>query len=128
MASEVSIPPTVTRREQYSQDVKYSEQVLAVGYALMAAEQETMGERLRRLRQVKGWSLAQAAKAWGTSRTAVWKAEKGETLHIHYPTLERIAEAYGTDVPYIVWGPDRSPDSSKPRSPPVDRSGRFKKL
>lgn len=86
-----------------------------------------MAQRLARLRAMKGWSLADAAKRFGVSRTAIWKWERGDTAEIKYRILELIAEAYGTDVPYIVWGPDRSPDSSSPRSPPVDRSGRYRK-
>lgn len=118
----------VTYCEQQSKSVRDGRQASPVGYGLMGDERETMAERLARLRAMKGWSLADAAERFGTSRNAVWKWEHGETSHIRYGTLELIAEAYGTDVPYIVWGPDRAPDGSSPRSPPIDRSGRYKKI
>jgi transcriptional regulator with XRE-family HTH domain len=77
---------------------------------------------------MKGWSLADAAKRFGTSRNAIWKWEHGETTHIRPETLFLIAEAYGTDMAYIAFGEDRAPDRGPPGSSPIDRSGRYRKL
>lgn len=128
MASDVSMAATVNRGEQQRNSVKDAEQAFPLGYALMGAEQETMADRLIRFRAMKGWSYAQAAAAYGVTRTAVWKWEHGETQKIGFETLARIAAVHGTDVPYIVWGEDRTPNPSPGGSPPIDRSGRFKKL
>lgn len=128
MASDVCMPATVSSSEQQIKSVRDSGHLFPVAYGFMAQEKEAMGERLARLRAMKGWSLADAAKRFHTSRNAIWKWEHGETTHIRPETLFLIASEYGTDAAYILWGEDRSPTTDPPRSPPVDRSGRYKKL
>jgi DNA-binding XRE family transcriptional regulator len=132
MASDVSMTATVTSSEQQRKSadtpVQDSVQPLAVGYSYMAIQKESMAERLARLRAIKGWSLAEAAKRFGTSRTAIWKWENGETTHIRPETLFLIAAAYGTDAAYILWGEDRAPGTDPPGPSPVDRSGRYRKI
>jgi len=128
MASLVLIPATVIDREQQCNAVKDSERNETLGYVPMGEQKETMGERLARLRVMKGWSLAEAAKRFGTSRTAIWKWEHGETTHVRAETLHLVAQAYGTDMAYILWGEDRAPEDPPAGSSPVDRSGRFRKL
>jgi len=128
MASVVFIPGSVIGSEQQCNAVQDSEHAKALGYVAMGEQKETMGQRLARLRVMKGWSLAEAAKRFGTSRTAIWKWENGETTHIRAETLYIVAQAYGTDAAYILWGEDRAPRDPPAGSPPIDRSGRFKKL
>lgn len=128
MASEVCMPAIVSYCEQQCKSVRDWGRGLPVVSDYMAIQKEAMGDRLARLRAMKGWSLADAAKRFGTSRNAIWKWEHGETTHIRPETLFLIASAYGTDMAYILWGEDRAPDSSPSGSSPVDRSGRYKKL
>ena len=58
MASDVLIPATVTTSEQLGKPVKDSWQSFPISYVLMGALKESMGDRLVRLRAIKGWSLA----------------------------------------------------------------------
>ena len=119
MALESCIPPTVTEDIQASNALAEELQPAPVISAQMA-EQETMGERLRRLRGMKGWSLREAADQFGVSHATVDKWERGENLSMRPETLYAVAQAYGTDPAYILWGEDRTP--------PNDRTGRFKRL
>jgi transcriptional regulator with XRE-family HTH domain len=64
---------------------------------------------------MKGWSLREAAKQFGVSYTTVDKWEKGENLSMRPQTLWVVAQAYGTDPEYILWGESRKPASALSR-------------
>ncbi len=89
------------------------------------ADEETRGERIRRLRVARGYTqpaLAQALIAMGAPKTltkaAVAKWESGDTTNIQNETFILLCGALGTDAPYLLWGEDRQPPSSR-TSPPT---------
>lgn len=79
---------------------------------------ETIGDRIRHLRKVKGLSLAGLGKRAGIGKAGVFQWETGGTKNMKNETLMRVAEVLGTDVPYLLWGEDRKPPES-----PVVRPG-----
>lgn len=89
---------------------------------------ETMGERIKRLREAKGWSQEALGQEMGRllgrpplSKATVSKWELGTTIYIR--EIVTLAEALGTDPQYIRWGPDRSPKPSRTLATPPSRKG-----
>lgn len=87
---------------------------------------ETMGERIRRLREARGLTqpaLAKLLVAMGAPATltkaAVHKWETGDTQNMHNATFILLAQALGTDPPYLLWGQDRTP--TLPRQVPKEK-------
>lgn len=56
------------------------------------------GERLRTLRQAKGYSLDELAEETGISRAYLWKLEKKPNSNPSLDRLDRLAEALETSV------------------------------
>jgi transcriptional regulator with XRE-family HTH domain len=70
----------------------------------------TMGERIRTLREAKGWTqdeLAERLKNRGTPVTgnAVSQWERGETKNIRLTTFLALVDELGTTHSYLVDGP-----------------------
>jgi transcriptional regulator with XRE-family HTH domain len=80
------------------------------GPAYSAAPVETMGERIRSLRQARGLSQVQLAKAVGVTKSAVCQWEDGSTANIKLTNFMALLRALGTDAPFLIWGADRAPD------------------
>lgn len=86
----------------------------SVPYAELAME--TQGQRLKRLREQKGWTLDQAAKLIGTTKGAISQWESDVVTNIRPENLLTLCEVYGTDPWYVVFGPDRKPPPSAPKN------------
>lgn len=89
--------------------------------------EETKGERIRRLREARGLTqpaLARLLVSMGApsklTKAAVAKWENGDTKNMQNETFVLLAQALGTDPPYLLWGQDRTPPES--RVPALDRS------
>ena len=93
--------------------------------ALKFAPMQTMGDRIRFLRESKGWTqgeLAARISAQGTKVTvsAVSQWERGETKDIKLRLFLALVDELGTTHEYLVHGP------SEPGS--RDSTGKFRRL
>ena len=61
----------------------------------------TLGERVRRLRRERSWTLAQASRCMGLSLSALSKIERGD-LSPTLSSLGKIASGFGIDVAGLV--------------------------
>jgi transcriptional regulator with XRE-family HTH domain len=68
---------------------------------------QTMGERIRLLREARGWTQAELAERVGVSRGAVAQWEGGVVANIRLQAFLKLTEELGTDVAYVVYGPTR---------------------
>lgn len=100
----------------FNTDVKHA--VPAVLYAFEAME--SMGDRIRALRQAKGYTQAYLAELLGVTKSAVSQWEDGSTGNIKVKTFLRLVAILGTDTEYLVWGPERSDPEAEP-TPPKQR-------
>lgn len=85
---------------------------------------ETMGDRIRTLRESKGWTQEGLAAQLGArgakvSGNAVSQWERGETQNIKLRLFLALVEALGTTHEYLVHGP------SEPGA--RDSTGKFRK-
>jgi transcriptional regulator with XRE-family HTH domain len=76
---------------------------------------ETMGSRIKNLRNAKGMTLKELGDAVGVTKGAVSQWESGGIANIKLPTVLLLCEALGTDLAYLVYGPTRKPVSSSAR-------------
>jgi len=68
----------------------------------------TMGLRLRYLRQKRGWSIKEAARYSGIPAENITEWERDRSL----PTVDMLAklsEVYGGDIDFLLQGPKESP-------------------
>lgn len=68
---------------------------------------ETIGDRIRRLRSEKGWSLSDLARRAHVDRSQIWKIETNETKHPRLATLQRLATAFGAELEVLIDGAPR---------------------
>lgn len=59
---------------------------------------ETLGERVRRMREVRGWSQEQLGKRAGLTRGHIATMEHRKAKSTGIPALRRLAEAFGVTV------------------------------
>jgi transcriptional regulator with XRE-family HTH domain len=76
---------------------------------------ETMGNRIRRIRETKGLTLEQVAKLVGTTKGAISQWENDATKNIRPENLLKFCEEFGTDPWYVVFGPERRAPAPAPR-------------
>lgn len=70
---------------------------------------ETMGDRIRMLRESKGYSQAGLGAEVGVSKSAVSQWELGQTANIKLQTFLRLLEVLGAKYEYLVFGASRAP-------------------
>jgi transcriptional regulator with XRE-family HTH domain len=70
---------------------------------------ETFGERLRRLRETKGWALATLARRVGLTEATLLQLETGRTREPRLGDGMRLADALGTDARYLAFGDGEPP-------------------
>jgi DNA-binding XRE family transcriptional regulator len=87
---------------------------------------ETMGDRIKQLREAKGISQAELARRLDVTRAAAQKWESGDTANIENATFLLLCVELGTDPAYLVWGPDRYPDKKPPPTSDTSGTGRFR--
>lgn len=91
----------------------------AVAYAF---RMETMGDRIRALREARGYTQTQLGELCGVSKSAVSQWEDGTTSDIKLVPFLKLLDALKTDGHYLVYGPDREPPGPDPAS-----TGRFRR-
>ena len=64
---------------------------------------ERFGERVRRLRQAKGWSQEKFAHQCGLDRTYIGGIERGER-NVALRNIERLADALGISISQLMKG------------------------
>lgn len=65
----------------------------------------TPGERVRRLREIRGDSLAQAQDRTGVNRQKLFRIERGERPSSFMATMSQIARAYGVSLEKLMRDP-----------------------
>src|SRR5512146_80945 len=63
---------------------------------------DTLSERIRRLRELKGWSLMELAERSGVSYNHVYKLERGSRRQAGAEILSALAAALGTTTDYLT--------------------------
>jgi len=71
---------------------------------------DTIGDRIRTLRQARGMSQAELADYCGVTKSAVSQWESGTTANIRLQPLMRLVEALRTDHAFLIYGQHRRPD------------------
>lgn len=85
----------------------------ACGYAGIM---QTMGDRIRMLRNAKGMTQTELGDLCGVGKSAVSAWEKGEVNDIKLKAFLSLVSALGTKYEYLVFG-DAHASVSKKRSP-----------
>lgn len=92
--------------------------------------EESMGDRIRRLRVARNLSLQQLADklvSMGApstlGRAAISKWESGETKDLKNETLILLIEALSTDGRYLLWDEDRQPQRLRRTTTPGAKRG-----
>jgi transcriptional regulator with XRE-family HTH domain len=67
---------------------------------------ETIGDRIRVLREAREWTQDQLAKRLGVSRASVSQWERGETKNIKNLTFLKLVGELGTTAEYLLFGRD----------------------
>lgn len=75
---------------------------------------ETMGDRIRILREARKLTQPQLAEMCGVTKGAVSQWESGSTANVKLITFMRLCEALVTDPQYLIWGAERAPTPSAP--------------
>lgn len=104
--------------------LQYRLQHATAGHGVSCPPMETMGDRIRVLRESKGWTQGQlaarlAARGAAVTFSAISQWERGETQNIKLPAFLALVEELGTTHEYLVHGP------SEPSG--RDSTGRFRK-
>jgi transcriptional regulator with XRE-family HTH domain len=72
-----------------------------------APPMESMGARIRRLREAKGYTQPSLAELLGVTKSAISQWEDESTENIKLKTFLRLCDLLGTDPRYLIWGPER---------------------
>lgn len=78
---------------------------------------ETMGTRIRTLREARGWSQSELGDAVGVSKSAVSQWEDDSTKNIKLATFLKLLEALRTDFEYLLYGVERGRTRPSPNAP-----------
>lgn len=78
-------------------------------YAYAVPPMETMGDRIRTLREARKLSQEALGKLVGVTKGAVSQWESGSTKNIKLETFLALLEVLRTDYEYLVYGADRAP-------------------
>ncbi len=85
----------------------------AIPYA--SAGMETMGQRIKRLRESRNWTQSKLADLVGVTVSAVSQWELDQTENVKLVPFLRLAAVLETDPYYLVFGPGRgAQELSKP--------------
>lgn len=78
---------------------------------------ETMGERIKTLREARGLTQEQLGKAVGVTKGAVSAWETGNAQNVRLVTFLKLLDVLRTDYEYLVYGAGRAPHSAQPSLP-----------
>lgn len=70
-------------------------------------QMQTMGDRIRLLRQARGFSQTDLAERVGVTGGAISQWELGGTKNIKLETFLKLCSELGTEPHYLIFGPDR---------------------
>lgn len=76
-------------------------------------DMQTMGDRIKLLRQAKGWSQSQLADRVGVTAGAISHWESGLTKNIKLETFLKLCEELGTVPHYLIFGPGKQPTTGR---------------
>jgi DNA-binding XRE family transcriptional regulator len=76
---------------------------------------ETMGQRIRLLRQARGLTQQQLGDHLGVSKVAVSQWETGSTENIRLKTFLALVDLLGTKPEYLIFGPEKPGQAAKRR-------------
>lgn len=79
----------------------------AVPSVSYAYSMETMGNRIRQLREARNLTQEEFGKQVGVTKSAVSQWEDDSTKNIKLQTLLRVVEVLHTDVQYLIHGAER---------------------
>ncbi len=84
-------------------------------YAYDFAPMETMGQRIKRIREQRGWTQQDLAEQVGVTVSAVSQWELDQTENVKLLPFLRLAKLFETDPHYLVFGAGRGAvELSKP--------------
>ena len=78
-------------------------------YLYAACLMETMGDRIKTLREARKHTQESLAKAVGVTKSAVSQWEAGSTKNIKLETFLNLLRVLRTDHEYLVYGAERAP-------------------
>jgi len=85
---------------------------------------DTIGSRIRQLREARGWTQEQFAKRVGVTKSAVSQWENDSTKNLKLDTFLKVVEVLHTSTEYLVRGGKRPPRHvSDDIDPPVKDAG-----
>jgi transcriptional regulator with XRE-family HTH domain len=94
-------------------ELNFKDAVSASAYALLAME--TMGQRIKQMREQRRWTQGQLADLVGVTVSAVSQWELDQTENVKLLPFLRLAKLFETDPHYLVFGPNRGvSELSKP--------------
>lgn len=73
---------------------------------------ETMGDRIKMLREAKGLTQEQLGKLVGVSKAAVSQWELGQAQNIKLETFLTLLNVLGVKYEYLIYGPNRAPNGN----------------
>ena len=79
----------------------------------------SFGQRVKTLREQKGWNQKALAKAGGMTQPAVSRIESGGVNQPRLAVLNRLAQALGVAVDYLVGTSDQPGGGALPPDPAV---------
>lgn len=74
---------------------------------------ETLGDRIRSQRGVKGYSQQDLASMLGVTKGAVSQWENGRTANVKLVTVLKLCQALGCTLDWLVHGPSRGSASGR---------------
>lgn len=77
---------------------------------------QTMGQRIKLLREAKNWSVQDLADQIGVTRSLVYQWEADAVTGIRPENFVRLYLKLGIDPQYLVWGVDRAPPGETAQS------------
>lgn len=70
----------------------------------------TLGERIKMLREKKGWTQEELGQRIGVKNAAVHKYESGRVVNLKQTTIEKLAQAFGVKPSYLLGYDDEKDD------------------
>ena len=74
----------------------------------------TLGERIKALRERKGWSQSELARQCDIAQATISRLESGDLKDVQTAVAKRLARALGVSIDHLAgtWDPDEEPDPS----------------
>ena len=80
----------------------------------------SLPDRIRLLREQKGWSQNRLAKETGISQPTIWRLERGEIERPNVEYLRLVADAFGVTIDSLVRDETVVPNVSKHITPRIE--------